>query len=168
MILNNSINAGNFIYCMTYFGPNETNVYFNSGNGHYHQCIYIVEGHGTGTIKDDKGEILAVDNTARQGELVDLSMTKGYFHETKTADAGLTVVMFNPVPDTRKLDVEILKGPSRHTITAGDSRKVIVCITGTITANDKPLVGLQHAKIFPGITVDLHLPENAVCAIVSE
>ena len=95
-------------------------------------------------------------------------MTKGCFHETTTTDTGLTVVMFNPIPDTRVLDVEILKGASKHTITATDTRKTLVCITGPIQANDKELVTLQHAKIFPGKTVELTLPENTVCAIVSE
>ena len=168
MILNNSINAGSFIYCMAYFGPNESNSYYNIGHGHYHQCIYIVDGTGTGCIKDETGKILAQDSTNRQGQLVDLSMTKGCFHETTTTDTGLTVVMFNPIPDTRVLDVEILKGASKHTITATDTRKTLVCITGPIQANDKELVTLQHAKIFPGKTVELTLPENTVCAIVSE
>lgn len=168
MILNNSVNAGNFIYCMAYFGPNETNSYYNIGHGHYHQCIYIVDGQGTGCIKDESGNVLAQDNTNRQGQLIDLSMTKGYFHETTTTNTGLTVVMFNPIPDTRILDVEILKGASSHTITATDKRKTLVCITGPIQANDKELVTLQHAKIFPGKTVELTLPENTVCAVVSE
>lgn len=168
MILNNSINAGNFIYCMAHFGPNESNRYYNSGHGHYHQCIYIVDGYGSGTITDTQGNILAADDTKRPGELIDLSMTKGTYHITKTTDSGLTVIMFNPIPDTRTLNVEILKGQGTHTITATESRKVLVCITGPIQANGKELISLQHAKVFPGKTVELVLPENTVCAIVSE
>jgi hypothetical protein len=168
MILNNSVNAGNFIYCMAHFGPNESNTYFNDGHGHYHQCIYIVDGYGTGTITDAQGTVLAEDNTKRSGELVDLSMTKGTYHTTKTTDSGLTVIMFNPIPDTRTLDVTILKGTGTHTITADEARKIIVCITGPIYANDKQLISLQHAKVFSGKTVELTLPENTVCAIVTE
>lgn len=168
MILNNSVNAGNFIYCMAHFGPNETNTYYNSGHGHYHQCIYIVDGYGSGMITDAQGNILAQDSTKRSGELVDLSMTKGTYHTTKTTDSGLTVIMFNPIPDTRTLDVTILKGNSTHTISVEETRKVIVCITGPIQANDKQLISLQHAKVFPGKTVELTLPENTVCAIVTE
>jgi hypothetical protein len=77
-------------------------------------------------------------------------------------------MFFNPIPDTRDLKVDILKGAGTHTITADETRKVIVCITGPIEANDKTLVSLQHAKIFPGKTVELTLPENTVCAVVSE
>lgn len=168
MILNNSVNAGSFIYCMAHFSPNESNTYHNTGHGHYHQCIYILEGHGTGCIKDAEGNIMAMDSAKRPGQLIDLSMTKGYFHETTTTDSGLTLIMFNPIPDTRVLSVEILKGQSTHTITATDNRKTLVCITGPIQANDKELVALQHAKIFPGKTVELTLPENTVCALVSE
>jgi hypothetical protein len=76
--------------------------------------------------------------------------------------------MFNPIPETRKLNIEIVKGGTTRTITAGENRIVIVCITGPIAANDKTLVSLQHAKIFPGKTVELILPENTVCALVSE
>ena len=168
MILNNAVNAGNFVYCMAYFGPNETNTYFNDGHGHYHQCIYIVDGYGSGTITNGQGDVLAFDDAKRPGQLIDLSMTKGTYHTTKTTDSGLTVIMFNPIPDTRVLKVDILKGAGKHTITADETRKVIVCITGTIQANDKNLVSLQHAKIFPGKTVELTLPENTVCAIVTE
>ena len=168
MILNNAINAGSFVYCMAYFVPNESNTYFNDGHGQNHQCIYIIDGYGSGTITNSQGEVLAFDDTKRPGELIDLSATKGTYHTTKTTDSGLTVIMFNPVPDTRVLKVEILKGAGTHTITANETRKVIVCITGSIQANDKTLVSLQHAKIFPGKTVELTLPENSICAVVTE
>jgi hypothetical protein len=76
--------------------------------------------------------------------------------------------MFNPIPDTRVLDVEIVKGPLIKTVTVTGKRVTVVCITGPITANDKTLASLQHAKIFPGKTAELNLPENTVCALVSD
>lgn len=166
MILNNAINAGGFIYCMAYFGPHETNTYFNNGDGHYHQCVYLVEGRGSGTITDRDGNIISHRDDDSQGKLIDLSQFKSMTHTTKTQDQSLSVISFNPIPDTRVLIVEIVKGPIAKTITASDRRITVVCITGPIVANNKNLESLQHAKIFPGKTVALTLPEHTVCALV--
>jgi hypothetical protein len=76
--------------------------------------------------------------------------------------------MFNPIPDTRNLDVEIVNGPINKTITAVDQRITVVCITGPITVNNKTLVSLQHAKLFSGKTAELSVPEGSVCALVSD
>jgi hypothetical protein len=76
--------------------------------------------------------------------------------------------MFNPIPADRVLDVEIIKGPTTKTVTATDKRVTIVCITGPITANDKQLSSMQYAKLFPGKTAELILPESSVCALVSD
>ena len=111
---------------MAYLGPHETNQYFNGGNGHYHQCLYIVQGQGRGTL-----------------------------------------ISFNPIPDTRLLDVEIIKGPQTKTVTADKERVTVVCITGPITANGKSLASLQHAKVFPEKSAELNLPKNSIVALVS-
>jgi hypothetical protein len=78
------------------------------------------------------------------------------------------MIMFNPIPDSRELDIEIVKGPITKTVTAVDKRVTIVCITGPINANDKSIESLQHAKIFPGKTAELSLSEGTVCALVSD
>lgn len=169
MILNNAINAGGFIYCMAYFGPNETVVYQNIGHGHYHQYFYIVEGSATAIIKDtEHGEPVEINNTKQPGTLINQKHNRGKWTSLVTKDESISFIFFNPIPDTRDLKVEILKGSGTHTITADEIRKTIVCITGPIQANDKGLDSLQHAKIYPGKTVELTLPENTVCAIVSE
>ena len=169
MILNNAVNAGGFIYCMAYQSPNERITYFNDGDGHYHQYVYIVDGEGYGEVRlTENGEIFRSDNTKRVDELLDLSDTKGMYHTTVTKEQSLNMIMFNPIPDTRILDVEIIKGPITKTVTTTDKRITVVCITGPITANDKNLASLQHAKIFPGKTAELNLPENTVCALVSD
>jgi len=169
MILNNAVNAGGFIYCMAYWSPNERITYFNEGDGHYHQFVYVVDGEGYGEVRlTENGEIFRSDNTKRVGELLDLADTKGMYHTTVTKEQSLNMIMFNPIPDTRILDVEIVRGPATKTIITTDKRTTVVCITGPITANDKTLASLQHAKIFPGKTAELNLPENTVCALVSD
>jgi hypothetical protein len=169
MILNNAINAGGFIYCMAYFGPNESVVYQNIGHGHYHQYFYIVEGSATAIIRDtEHGEPVSINNTKQPGTLVDQRYNYGKWTNVVTKDESISMMFFNPIPDTRDIKVEILKGSETHTITAIHQRKTLVCITGPIKANSKDLTSLQYSKILPGKTVELTLPENTVCAIVSE
>jgi hypothetical protein len=169
MILNNSLNAGNFIYCMAHWTPNESNSYYNTGNGHYHQAVYVIDGEGVAELRETpEGPVIRKEDANAVGQLIDLSDAKGLYHTTTTKDKSLTMIMFNPIPETRELNIGIVKGGTTRTITAGENRIVIVCITGPITANDKTLVSLQHAKIFPGKTFELILPENTVCALVSE
>lgn len=170
MILNNAVNAGNFIYCMAHISPNETYTYINDGHGHYHQFAYIIEGYGVAEIRNTPdGEIVEFNDTKPvPGTLLDLSHSKGQYHTTKTFENGLTFIFFNPIPDTRILDVEILKGETTRTVTAGENRIIVVCITGPITANGKTLESLQHAKIFPGKTAELTLPSGSICALVTE
>ena len=169
MILNNAINAGNFIYCMAHFSPNESNTYHNQSNGHFHQYLYIVDGQGIVENRETAdGPAIRREEGNGVGMLVDLTSTRGLFHTTITNENSLTVILFNPIPETRNLTVEIIKGEQLQTITANDSRKVIVCITGPVIANNKTLMSLQHAKIFSGKTVELTVPKHSVCAIVSE
>lgn len=169
MILNNTINAGNFIYCMAYWGPNETSEYFAGGNGHFHQYGYIVDGWGATEIRNDRGgEVIEFNDMKQPGVLLDLSHTENTYQSIITSDSSLTVMFFNPVPTTRKLSVEILNIGGEYDIEAKSTRKVVVCITGPASINEKPLASLQHAKIFPGKQAKLILPEHAVCAVVTE
>ena len=95
MILNNAVNAGGFIYCMAYWSPNERITYFNDGDGHYHQYIYIVDGEGYGEVRlTENGEIFRSDDAKRVGELLDLSDTKGMYHTTVTKEHRLNMIMF--------------------------------------------------------------------------
>lgn len=169
MILNNAVNTGSFIYCMAHWSPNESNTYYNAGNGHFHQAVYVVDGEGLAEIREtENGPVVQRADDRAVGQLIDLTPTRGMYHTTTTKDSSLTMIMFNPIPETRELKIEIVDQPTTRTITASDKRIVIVCITGPIIANDKTLVSLQHAKIFPGKTVELVVPENSVCALISE
>ena len=167
MIRNNAGNVGGFIYCATYLSPNESGPYYNSGDGHYHQWVYVVSGSGKANLSDEKnGPITLTKDVFWTGKIVDKSDTKGKYSQLSTVE-GLSMIFFNPIPETTELTVEIVHGPITKTVSAEDKRITVVCITGPITANDKNLAGLQHAKIFPGKSATLILPENTVCALVS-
>ena len=102
-----------------------------------------------------------------QGKLIDLQAFKDMTHTTETQDQPLSLISFNPIPDTRLLDVEIIKGPQTKTVTADKERVTVVCITGPITANGKSLASLQHAKVFPEKSAELNIPTNSIVALVS-
>lgn len=154
---------------MFYAGPNETTTYLNDGHGHFHQAIYVVDGACIGTVRDLDGNEIITKPSVPVGELDStLIDTKGTMHTVETKDQGMTFIAFNPIPDTRVLKIETIKGPTTKTITPTDSRVTVVCITGPVTANDKELKSLQHAKVFPGKTAELVLPEHTVCALVSK
>jgi len=169
MILNNAINAGSFVYCSFYMGPNETTTYLNEGHGHFHQAVYVVDGKGIGTVNDIDGNEIITKPSVSPGELDEtLIDTKGTNHTIKTQESSLTFVAFNPIPDTRRLAFEVVKGPIEKTITASEKRITVVCITGPISANGKQLQTLQFAKIFPGKSAELALSDNTVCVLISD
>ena len=168
MILNNALNAGNFVYCMIHWSPHEEIEYFNDGDGHYHPSVYVLEGSGWAEFKTPEGDIYISEATGTPGTIVDTSHSKGNYQIIRTTDSGLTLFHINPVPATRNLHTEIVNGPITRTITADAKRVVVVVITGPITANGKQLTSLQHSKIFPGKSVELIIPEHAICALVTE
>jgi hypothetical protein len=168
MILNHSVKAHSFIYCSVYQGPNETTIYHNSGNGHFHQDIYIAEGKSFYTITDTnslKGGETFTEISAKNK--YDLTEYKDKYVITQTKDIGCSMMMFNPIPDTKKLDIEIVDTPGSIYLSAGDERITIVCITGPITIKNKQLSSMQYSVIFPNTTQELIIPENSICAIVT-
>jgi hypothetical protein len=168
-MINTVTDAGPFSYCTAYQFPHTTITYLNDGDGHFHQIAYIIEGGATGEIRNtEDGVATKTYNDKVQGDVVDMSPSQGKYHTTITGGTGMAVIMFNPIPATRKLTVEILEGVTSKTITAGDNRITIVCVIGPITANGKKLTNLQFAKVLPGNSVELVVPKDAVCALVSE
>lgn len=171
MIFNHAVNVGGFIYCTTYYGPHTTNTYYNANDGHYHSWLYIVDGAASAEVRDteDRSQTpIYTDSDHVPGVLLDVSASQDKYVTTTTDDIGLSMMMFNPIPTTRDLDVEIVKGITTKTITAGDRRITLVCVIGPITVNDKTVESLQHVKIFPGKTVTIALPEHTVCALVQD
>ena len=171
MIFNHAVNVGGFIYCTTYYGPHTVGTYFNSNDGHYHQWLYIIDGNARAEVHESAiptSPMIYADSNHKPGTLLDVSASKGKYVITTTTDCSLSMMMFNPIPHTRDLNVEIIKGITTKTVTAGDKRITLVCILGPITVNDKTVESLQHVKVFPGKTVEIILPEHTVCALVQD
>jgi hypothetical protein len=168
MIISSAVNVGNFLFCVGYYGPHGTYPYFSGGDGHYHQYVYIVEGYGIAEIRNEEnGPVIEYNDTKQPGALVDQSHTMNTWQTLTTTDSSITLFYFNPIPATRNLTVNIVKAGT-HNVVATDKRITIVCITGPVTANGKEILSLQYAKVLPGKSAELVIPENAVCALVSE
>jgi hypothetical protein len=167
MILNNATNAKSFVYCSVYQSPNETTNYYNSGNGHFHESIYIIEGtaeYTTSTTAELSGNETYLPLTA--GQLYDITNTQGQYVITKTDVNGASMMMFNPIPEDKQLNVKIVNGPNTVTVESADVRTTVVCVTGPVTIKDKTLNSLQYAVVFANTSADLILPENTICALV--
>ena len=170
-MINTVTNVGPFAYCSTYQFPHTSITYLNEGDGHYHQAIYIVDGSATAEVRksaDLSADPIYVQGEDDSGELIDATASAGRYVTTVTKDTGIMMVTFNPIPATRELDIEIVKGPLTKEITAIDNRITVVCLLGPITINDKELVTLQYAKILTGKTIELTLPKTAICALVQD
>lgn len=173
MIINNAVNAGGFIYCNTYYSPKESNEYFNSGDGHYHQALYILDGQATATVSNTPGGE-PIPSLTRSNDpvhtLIDLSETKDKYVNTVTDDVGLGIIMFNPLPANKVLRFEIVNGPVTRAVEcgAGDKRVTIVGLVGSSTANTKQINSLQFARVTPGKVVDLTVADGGVVALVKE
>lgn len=167
MICQSAINAKNFIYCLTYQGPNETTVYFNDNTGHYHSHLYLLE--GAMEVAASEGKVATEADqleTPQVGVVYDIAHTKGKYVTATTGNVGAAMLMINPVPHDRNLNVKVVN--TTQDITATDARKTIVCLTGPVTVNGKTLKSTQFAVVFPGNTATLTMEENTLCAIVSE
>ena len=166
MITTAATNARSFVYCTVYQSPNDSSNHFNDLDGHYHQWIYIVEG-----VLDTYPSTKVDNYTAKdkavltEGNLYDISHTKGKFVYAKPGNSGASMITFNPVPTTRNLKVEILKDTDSTTINP-TGNTTIVCITGPIDINGKTLTSMQFAKLKETSTITLSA--NSVCAVVTE
>jgi len=103
-----------------------------------------------------------------RGTLYDVTHTRGKYVTAITGDNGAAMVMFNPVPADKPLNIEILNGNQVKEINAIDKRITIVCITGPIDVNGKNLKTTQYAVVFPGKSATLTMEENTICALVTE
>jgi hypothetical protein len=168
MIAHNAVNANGFIYCNVYQGPNETTVYLNDGEGKYHQQIYIVEGD-VDTYPSDTAvkPTDAVNMPLSAGNLYDISHTKGKYVTGITGATGAAMVMFNPVPVERKLNIQIVKDAQSLQLDATTTKITVVCITGPVTMNTKQIESMQFVRLLPGSSATLSLDEGTICAIVS-
>ena len=189
MPINDFAKVGEFGYCTTYIEPENEFTYYNDGAGHYHKAIYVVDGRGMAEtrISEDKSVTPTIIKHFEQGELFITEAEEGVepgnewgpygrdsracWITSKTGNIGCCTIMFNPIPEERHLDFQVVKGSehSNYTVTAGENRITIVCVTNKAKANGKTLEFLQYAKVFPGNTVELELnPATVVILVTSE
>ena len=167
-MISNDVTAGNFYYCVNHWFPLQSKTFYNavdSADG-YHSHSYIVDGSCVGEFRDstDGKVVQTIKSTSLDNSFLDHTTLPKY--ETVTTEEGVTMMFFSPINNDKPIQVE-LKKEGTHNITAKDGRITIVCIIGPATANDKELITMQYATVFPGKTAKLVVPKNGVCALVS-
>lgn len=166
--MHHSINTGPFVYCCTYQAPHQTVTYQNTGDGQSHQWLYVREGQAVGKFRatsDVSTAPIIVMGPDPAGTLVDMRSYNDTWVTTTTEEKGFAAILFNPIPATKELDVEIVQGPTTKSITP-DARITMVCISGPVTANGNTVITQQYVKILPSHTVELILPEHTIVALV--
>ena len=168
MILSQSINIKSCVVCSVYQSTNEITTYFNDNLGHYHKYIYLIDGV-LDTYPTVDGNITGDTEcvTLEADNLYDISSSKGKYIVSKTKDVSSTMIMFNPIPENKQLDVEIVKGAQTLTVAATEQRITVICITGPVTIKDKVLQSMQYAVVFANTETTLVLSENTICALVT-
>lgn len=168
MRIQQGIDCGSFIYCSCYLSPNQKVTHLNAGDGHFHQWLYLVEGSAKAEVKHTADGPNIYERAGDPvGTLVDETDTLGKYVVTTTDDDGMACMLFNPIPATNKLDVQIIKGAGNHKITATDKRITIVAISGPVTVNGKEVGDHQYAKLFTGKTAEIEMSEHGVIALVT-
>lgn len=170
MITHAQFKTESFIYSFAYQGPNESTVYLNDNNGYFRSHIYMIEGslsaYESATQVPSTTDLLTRSPLV-QGTLYDISNTKGKYTTAKTESNGAAMVIFNPIPLTRKLDINIVNGQQTLEVNAVNSNITIVCLTGPVDVNGKQLKTSQFATVYQGKSATLTLEENTICALVS-
>tara|TARA_R110000772_G_scaffold182907_1_gene294163 strand:+ start:133 stop:633 length:501 start_codon:yes stop_codon:yes gene_type:complete len=165
MIIYSSINVKSCVVCFIYQGPNETYTYLNDKLGHYHKYVYIVDGQSTGFNTIDGVD--AEEYTLVKNKLYDISYTQGHTITTTTSDIGVGLVTFNPIPVDNDISVEILKGEQVVDITSTDTRKTLVCLSGSLSVNGNVISTNQFATLNVGKTASVTMGETDICAIIT-
>ena len=166
MILSQCVNIKSCIVCFAYQSPNETSNYLNDNLGHFHRYVYLTDGTIYTEVTPPGSSV--PDSTLQlvPNELYDIVYTKGKTIKGVTTDVGASMIFFNPVPMDSNISVEIIKGIQTRKIKATE-RTTVICLKGSIEANDKPINTMQFATLPLNKSVTLNLLDGAICAIVT-
>jgi len=172
MIAYNSYVADGFVYMPFFVGPHEHgHPMLNANDGFYSQFIYVVHGSGSYHIRDTEDGDETGTALPAVGQLLNISENYEKFHCIEAGENGAGLVFFNPIPATQDLAIELLESGSSHTVTATDKNKTVVCISGPISIGGgdigKSLVAHQHAKVKPGQSFTVSIPDHSVAVIVT-
>jgi hypothetical protein len=165
MILNNSINAGSFVYCAAFSSPYETLQLHLRDEGHFAQWSYVVSGEAHRVYtKDPQGTDVVLEMTAKQGDLVDSSDLLHTYVTITTQAEHAAVLNFNPLPSESSICVSILNTGSHH-VGETEFDTTLICVSGKVHIGEKMLSTLQFTKI--RTAVDVIVPENCIAALVT-
>ena len=165
MIFSQSVNIKSCIVCFAYQGPNQTTTYFNDNIGHFHRYVYVLDGKIDTEVTPENSTVPDSSLLLLSKEFYDIAHTKGKNIKGITGETGAAMVFFNPIR-AEDISVEIVKDKQTLKLKVTE-RTSIVCLTGPIEANGKPINEMQFATLPLNKTVTLDMQDGAICAIVT-
>lgn len=168
MIAYNSYVADGFIYLSMYIGPHEHgHPMLNANDGYFAQSLYVVNGSGTFHVRDTEDGTDTDTAVPAPGNFLEIGEHYDKFISLSSGDSGLALVFFNPLPITNTLSYEKLTAGT-HTVSAsGETTKHVVCVNGPIGIGTQQLLAHQHAKVKPGQSFPVEIPEHSLAIAVT-
>lgn len=146
-----------FMLCKGAIAPGEKFYNPNRAPGDLNLFVYIISGDAIAN------EVIPINLG-----LNDLSPYFGRKLFYVGGSTGASWVCINPVPTSNRFTVEVLKNTTA-TLTAADGKvKYIVPVVGNITANQKEIQTMGHARIPLDKTVNLVVPDGSTCLVITK
>lgn len=162
MILMDTTVGRGFVTCAGSITPKDGFLHANNADGVTNQWVYMFSGNVKATAQN--GDVIDL----LDGTLTDMSPWSNMSVSYDDVESGAQYIAINPVPNTRKYNAELLKGPVQKTITGTSKLTNIVGLEHTITCNNIPLKSRQFATVSEGKEVTIDVPENSVAVILTE
>ena len=144
-----------FELCTGSIEPGEKFYNPNAKAGDLNQFVYLFS-----------GDAVANDTPIYLG-LNDVSLLAGKKILYVGGPNGASWVCVNPTPTSNRFSAEVLQNTT-VTITADGKNKTIVPVLNTATANGKEILTMGHAKVPADKVVELVVPENSVCLVLTQ
>ena len=153
MISEEGINCRRFFLCVGHMDAGDSLMHKNSGSGVVNVALWVSAGGATAN-----GDVVGVG-------LHDLSKYSGSEILYVSGDSGVDWVAFNPINTASSMRVELFT-PGSYTLSP-DATQYVVSVAGQIGINSTAVPKFKYARVFPGKTYLVEVPEGACAAVVT-
>jgi hypothetical protein len=161
MIYQKDVICRGFTLCCGSATANETLNAPNIGGGKFNHYVYVYLGGGV--VGNGVDYI-----TMNEGALTDISKFAGAPIQYKSFSSGGIWVAINPVPDSKRYDGKLLKGPHTEQFTNEGKEKFIICFENIIQCNGVNINPHEYVRVLKDSVKNIFVPEGAVAAVFTE
>lgn len=153
MISEEYVDCRRFILCVGHMDSGDSFVHKNVGPGVANNALWVSSGGGT------------VNGSPVGVGLYDLSVHAGAEIVYVSGDSGVNWVAFNSLKNTSGLKVQFLSSGSNQL--SPDTACSVVSVAGQISVNNTIVPEFKYARLFPGKTYLVEVPDGACAAVVT-